>query len=118
MTRDFALYIEDIIEAIRKIDEFIGDMSFEDFLDNEMASSAVVLQLIIIGEASKNIPDEIRKNYSGLPWSDMARMRDKIAHSYFSIGLNIVWEVIKGRLPVIEPQLRKMLDDLSSYDDF
>jgi uncharacterized protein with HEPN domain len=75
MRRDCALYIEDILEAIRKIDEFIGDMSFEDFLNNDMASSAVILQLIIIGEASKNIPDEMRINYFGLPWSDMARMR-------------------------------------------
>ena len=110
--RNYRLYISDILDCIIKINDFIGDMDFDAFLKNELVSSAVILKIIIIGEASKNVPEEIKIKYPEPPWKDMAAIRDKIAHCYFGIDFDIVWEVIKGQLPIIEPQMERILEDL------
>ena len=112
MKRDYRLFIEDILESIERIEEFVGDMDFEEFSRDDKTRSAVVRKLEIIGEASKNIPRRLREKYGALPWSDMARMRDKIIHWYFGINYRIVWEVIKERLPEIKPVIQKMLKEM------
>jgi len=73
-----------------------------------------VFKIENIGEASKNIPRAIKTKYKELPWSDMARMRDKITHFYFGIDYKIVWKVVKEELPAIEPEIGKILDDLKT----
>lgn len=112
MKRDYALYIKDISDCIQKIEEFVGEMEFEEFVNDDKTSSAVVRKLEIIGEATKNIPKDIRQKYKKIPWSDMAKMRDKITHFYFGVDYGIVWEVIKQRLPEIKPLIEQILMDL------
>ena len=112
MKRDHRLFIEDISECIDKIEEFVGNMDFDEFVRDDKTASAVIRKLEIIGEASKNIPKRIREKYKELPWSDMARMRDKITHGYFGINYKIVWNVIKERLPEIKPVIHKILEEL------
>ena len=114
MKREYKLFIEDIKESIIQIDEFVGDMAFKDFVRDEKTSSAVVRKLEIIGEATKNVPKEIRQKYKELPWSDMARMRDKIIHSYFVVDYEVVWKTIKERLPEIKPKIDTILKDLEN----
>lgn len=63
MKRDYKLYIKDILNSVLKTEEFIGDMSYRDFIEDDKTSSAVVRKLEIIGEASKSIPKEIRMKY-------------------------------------------------------
>lgn len=111
MRRNYNLFIEDILDCIEKIEQFVGNMSFDDFVQDDKTSSAVIRKLEIIGEATKNIPGDIRKKYKELPWSDMAKMRDKIIHAYFGINYKIVWKVIKERLPEIRPIIQKILKD-------
>ncbi|WP_353740378.1 HepT-like ribonuclease domain-containing protein [Candidatus Magnetobacterium casense] len=72
-------------------------------------SIAIIRQLEIIGEASKNIPVSMRRQYDTVPWSDMARMRDKLIHFYFGVDYEIVWKVIKLQLPKIKDSISKML---------
>ena len=110
MKREYKLFIEDIKKSIAKIDEFVGDMDFKDFVSDEKTSSAVVRKLEIIGEATKNVPKEIRQKYKELPWSDMARMRDKIIHSYFVVDYEVVWKTIKERLPELKPKIDTILE--------
>ena len=88
-------------------------MAINDFIEDDKTSSAVLRKLEIIGEASKNIPDNIKKRYENLPWMDMARMRDKIIHSYFGVDYDIVWIVIKDKLPKIKIQIEDILRDLN-----
>jgi len=114
--RDYRLFIRDILDSIDKIESFIGDMSFEEFTKDDKTSSAVVRKLEVIGEATKNIPESIRERYSNVPWSDMARMRDKIIHFYFGIDYEIVWRVIKDRLPGIRVILEEILKELEEID--
>ena len=112
MKRDYRLFIDDISECINKIEEFVGNMDFDEFFGDDKTRSAVVRKLEIIGEASKNIPKRIREKYKELPWNDMAKMRDKITHDYFGINYKIVWNVIKERLPEIKPVIHKILEEL------
>ena len=112
MKRNHKLFVKDILDCMEKIDEFIASMDFEKFMEDDKTKSAVVRKLEIIGEASKNIPKQIRQKYRELPWTDMAGMRDKIAHFYFGIDYLIVWEVIKERLPEIKPVIQKMLKEM------
>ncbi|MCD6484502.1 MAG: DUF86 domain-containing protein [Candidatus Odinarchaeota archaeon] len=112
MKRDYTLYIKDIIDAISKIEEFIEGMSFKDFVSDDKTSSAVIRKLEIIGEATKKIPENIRRNYAMIPWKDMARFRDKLIHFYFGVDYKIVWKAVKESLPVIKKSLEKILENL------
>ena len=112
MKRNHKLFVKDILDSIEKIEEFIGNMDFKNFIEDDKTRSAVVRKLEIIGEATKNIPKPIRQKYKELPWSDMAGMRDKIAHFYFGIDYEIVWKVIKERLPEIKPVIQKILKEM------
>ena len=117
MKREYKLFIQDIKECIAQIDEFVGNMTLEEFKADEKTSSAVVRKIEIIGEATKNVPKEIRQKYKELPWSDMARMRDKIIHSYFVVDYEVVWKTIKERLPEIKPKIGTILKDLENQKD-
>jgi uncharacterized protein with HEPN domain len=112
MKRDYKLFLKDILDAINKIENFVGTMSFDEFMKDEKTKSAVVREIEVIGEATKNIPESIRIKSKDLPWKDMARMRDKIIHSYFGIYYETVWKVIKDRLPEIKPLISKLLKEL------
>ncbi len=116
MTRDYRLFIKDILEAIEDIEAFIGKMSFDRFHADKKTRSAVVWKLEVIGEASKNVPASIRSKYKELPWKDMAGMRDKISHFYFGIDYQIVWEVIRKKLPIVKPAIKKILRDLKAKE--
>jgi len=112
MRRSRALYIEDIVEAMRDIFEFIKDMGFDDFDSDKKTASAVIRKLEIIGEAAKNIPSEITVKYQEIPWSYMAKMRDKLIHGYFGVDNQIIWEVTDKRFKDRLPKIDKVLNDL------
>jgi uncharacterized protein with HEPN domain len=116
MTREWKFFIQDIYDAIQYIKEFVGAMKRNEFLAVEKTRSAVAFKIENIGEASKNIPREIRTKYKNLPWTDMAKMRDKITHFYFGINYKVVWVVVKKELPAIEPAIAKILSDLKISD--
>lgn len=114
MKRNYSLFIKDIFEAIDKIEDFVNNMDYDDFIADDKTASAVIRKLEIIGEASKNVPNSIKQKYEKLPWKDMARMRDKITHAYFGVDYEIVWEVIKEKLPDLKKEMLKIKEDLSN----
>ena len=87
--RDRQLYLKDILAAMVAIEEFIGEIGFETFSADDKTASAVIRKLEIIGEATKNVPAEIRQNYPQVPWTQMAGMRDRLIHA--TLGLTIHW---------------------------
>ncbi|NQS90454.1 DUF86 domain-containing protein [Patescibacteria group bacterium] len=109
MKREIGDYIEDIIEAMNAAVEFIKDMSYDEFVKDIKTIYATIRSLEVIGEAIKNIPDDIRKNYPEIPWKNMAGMRDKVIHEYFGVRLEMVWEVIKKDIPYLKPLFEKIL---------
>lgn len=114
MTREWKLFVQDIYDAIQHIKDFIGEMTRKEFIADEKTRSAVAFKIENIGEASKNIPKDIKAKYKDLPWTEMARMRDKITHFYFGIDYAVVWTVVRKELPEIEPAVAKILGDLKA----
>jgi len=112
MKRDYNFYIKDILQSILQIDTFIEGMRYEEFLKDDKTASAVIRKLEIIGEAAKHIPIRLRQKHPELPWTEMARMRDKLIHGYFGVDHEIVWKVVKERLPELKSSLEKIIADL------
>lgn len=101
-----------MLEAIKAIEKFVDKLDFEAFLEDDKTSSAVIRKFEIIGEATKNIPQKIRKNHPDIPWQEMAGMRDKLIHFYFGIDYNLVWQTIKNRLPKVKAKIKKILEEI------
>ncbi len=110
--RDIRLYLDDILEAINKIEKYTEDMDFEQFRKDEKTGDAVIRNFSVIGEAVKQIPLRIRKKYPDISWQIIAGMRDKLVHEYFGIRYDVVWETIELRLPSLRLAIKKILDQM------
>lgn len=113
MKRSNKLFIEDILDATTKIEKYTKDLSYEDFVKNQMIIDAVVRNLEIIGEAARNIPKSIQKKYKDVPWNRMIGLRNIVIHGYFGIDLSIIWEIITKNLPETKPSLLKILKEIN-----
>ncbi|ALM74147.1 HepT-like ribonuclease domain-containing protein [Thermococcus barophilus] len=103
------LYIGDILRSIEKIKRYTAGMSFGDFIRDEKTIDAVLRNLEVIGEAAKNVPEEIKQKYPQIPWKEIAGMRDRLIHAYFGVDLEIVWQTIISDLPKLESELFKII---------
>lgn len=112
MTRDYLLSLSDIIENMEKTRQFVGGMSYEEFVAHEMACYAVVRCLEIIGEAVKNVPQEIRARRPEVSWKDLAGLRDKCIHMYFGINHWRIWQVVKEDIPKYQESIQTLIDDM------
>jgi len=112
MKRDYRVYLKDILQSFSNVSQFLEGLSYEEFIADRKTISAIVRELEIAGEATKQIPATIRKKFPQIPWSDMAGMRDKLIHFYFGVDLEIVWETVKVRIPNLEPLIENVLSDL------
>ncbi len=106
--RDSKLYLKDILDAMDSIEIFVEGMDFEKFKKDDKTSSAVIRKFEIIGEATKKLPEDIKKDYPDIPWREMAGMRDKLIHFYFGVKYELVWRTIKDVIPQIKPYLIKI----------
>ncbi len=116
-SRSSQISLDDILQAIEKIERFISGLNVETFQNNDLISDAVLRNLEIIGEASAQIPRSLRRLYSHIPWKRMVGLRNIIIHAYHNVDLTIIWQIITVNLPEVKPDLIKMRDDLSSYEE-
>ena len=100
------------MDSIENIESFLKEISKESFFKDGLRQSAVIRQLEVIGEATKNIPDSFRKKYPEIPWKKIVGLRDIIIHTYFEIDLDITWEIIKKDLPLLKKQVQNIKKDL------
>ncbi|MEN6513803.1 DUF86 domain-containing protein [Methanoculleus sp.] len=107
-------YLDDILDAVEKIEIFTRGMSYEEFSGDDKTVYAVTRALEVIGEAAKCIPREIRENYPGYPWAEMAGMRDKLIHAYFGINRAIIWRTIRDDIPPLRSAMQALRDDLAA----
>jgi uncharacterized protein with HEPN domain len=105
--RDYRLYIDDIIEAIKKTEKFSKGLSFDEFSGDSKTIDATIRNFEIIGEAVKHIPPKIRGKYPDIPWKIMAGMRDKLIHEYFGVDKKVLWKTVKEDLPKIKPLIEE-----------
>ena len=108
--RDYTIYLKDIIEAMEAIEKFVDGIDFDRFQGDDLISSAVIRKFEVIGEASKNIPDDVRSKFPQIPWKEMAGMRDRLIHFYMGVKFDLVWHTIKDVIPVAKSELRKILE--------
>ncbi len=107
--RDVTLLLDDILAAIEKIDRYVAGLDREQFLNDEKSIDAVVRNLEIIGEATRQLPDEFITQHTHIPWQQMAGLRNRIVHEYFGLDLDIVWEIIQRHLPPLRQQILPLL---------
>ncbi|MFQ6107205.1 MAG: DUF86 domain-containing protein [Thermoplasmata archaeon] len=112
MNREYGDYVDDILDSMDAIEEFVEGMSFDDFEKDRKTIYAVVRAIEIIGEAAKKVPDSVRTKHPDIPWKDMAGMRDKVIHEYFGVDLEIVWETVSRHIPTIKPLMKAVLKDV------
>jgi len=112
MQRDPKVYLKDVLKAIEKIERYTENLSFNDFSKNDIVQDAVVRNLEIIGEAVKKIPEEIRNKHPQIEWKKIAGLRDILIHEYFGVDFEIVWDIIKNKLPELKKQVSEILAEV------
>ena len=97
--REFILYLEDMLQSMDRIEEYLGRLDFKTFKQTYLVVDAIIRNFEIIGEASKNIPTDIQEKYPEIPWKKIYGLRNLIAHEYFGIDYEMIWEIARKNLP-------------------
>jgi uncharacterized protein with HEPN domain len=108
--KDNVVYLKHIADALVQIEAYLYEKSFEEFMSNKMLQDAVVRQLEIIGEATRNLSDDFRGCNRSIPWSQIIGMRNRIAHDYLNVDMEIVWDIISQDLPVLKGKIVELIE--------
>jgi len=112
MKKDNQLYLQDIIEAIEKIEQYVENKKFDDFAGNAMMQDAVIRQFEIIGESAKRLTPDFLESHKDFPFKKAIAMRNLLIHEYDYINVESVWKTIKEDLPDFKDNINKILKKL------
>jgi uncharacterized protein with HEPN domain len=104
------LYLDHILFSIQKINRFCAQVSFEEFSQNEMLQSAVIRELEVIGEATKNISEKMKRDNPEIPWRLIAGTRDKLIHDYMGVDTFLIYNIYEKYLPDLQKQVTTLLE--------
>jgi len=109
--KDDRAYLLHIIDSIDQILEYTDQLSILEFKESRMVQDAVIRNFEIIGEATKQVSNEIKKKFNEIRWKSMSGMRDILIHNYMGVDLNVVWKTV-GVLPKLRQDLNQILTEL------
>jgi len=101
--------MNDISQAIDRIGQYIKNLSFDAFSDDQKSVDAVARNLEIIGEAANRLPEEFKEKYSEIEWYKVVGLRHRIVHEYFGIDLEITWQILHKDLPELKRRLTQIM---------
>ncbi len=107
-----SVFLEHILESIKNIESFSFGLSKTGFEKDRLKQSAIIREIEIIGEAGKNITEKFREKHPEVPWSKMAKTRDKLIHGYFGVDLDLTWDIVKSNLPDLKKKIKKIIEDI------
>jgi len=110
MSRSNFLLLEDLIESIEKIQRYTKDLTFDEFLENELVMDGVVRNFEIIGEAANKISDDVHQKYPEVPWRQIVGFRNRIVHEYFGVDYEIVWNIKEENLENLKLLIQEILN--------
>jgi uncharacterized protein with HEPN domain len=111
MPRDYRVYLDDILEAAGKIEEYIEGYTRREFVEDSRTVDAVIRNLMVIGEAANHVPDEVRTRYPAAQWRDMIGLRNIVVHEYFGVNLDVIWKIVQNDLPQVRVLVKKILGE-------
>jgi len=106
MKKDYRILIIHILECIDKVEEYTKDITKEKFFASPQIQDAVMRRIEIIGEAVKNVPQEVKDKYLDIPWKQMAGMRDILIHEYFGVDLELTWKVAEEEIFILKNKIK------------
>ncbi len=111
--RDWKIRVRDILESIKRIQEYTAGLTLESFQNDTLRIDAVIRNLEIIGEAASRIPQEVQERYPHLAWLEMRGMRNMIIHEYFGVSIPIIWQTISDDLGPLAEGMKHILEEQS-----
>jgi len=103
--RDELVFLEDIPECIKRIEDYTKGLTQAEFEDNTEKQDAVIRRIEIIGESAKNISEDTREKYPYIRWREIAGMRNVVIHQYFRITIGLIWRVATKEIPALKKQI-------------
>ncbi len=113
--KDEALYLQEILDAIQQIHEYTKS-GREEFLASSLVQDAVALNLIVIGEAARNLSEETRARAPEIPWRQVVGLRNRLSHTYLTTDPQIVWRVVEGELESLRRAVERLRSEPPASD--
>lgn len=105
--------IRDIAESVARISLYTLNMEYEEFRKDKKTQDAVIRNIEIMGEATKKLSEDIRKDYPNIPWKNIAGTRDKLIHNYFGVNIDIIWSIVQIEIPSLLPKIERIYQNLN-----
>ena len=112
--RELSAFLDDILKALGAIERLSAGLSLVEFAEAEDEQLLILKNIEIIGEAVKSIPQEIRAQYTQIPWKQIVGMRDRLVHQYWNVDVELVWDTMQTDLPLLKAVITQVREDYGS----
>ena len=111
MKKDNLVYLRHILDAIYRIEEYTGEVKYEDFMNSNLVQAGVMREIEITGEATKRLTQGFKEKHPDIPWKKMAGMRDKLIHDYLGVDLDAVWDTVEKDIPTLRDKIKDIIGE-------